>query len=310
MSKIILITGASSGFGQMTAYALADAGHTVYASMRNVGGRNAERVVAAARYSAEHGVDLRTVELDVQDQESADRAIASVIEDAGRLDVLVHNAGHMVLGAAEAFTPEQYAQQYDVNVLGTQRVNRAALPHMRAARSGLLVWVSSTSVRGGTPPWLAPYFAGKAAMESLAISYAGELAPWGIDTSIVAPGVFGAGTNHFKNSGHPDDAAVARAYAEGPTADLQDRVAKGHAKVSPDDSDPQDVARAIVRVVDLPAGKRPFHVTVDPADMGYEVMAAMGDRIRADVMRTMGIGDILSPAKAENPSSPILSERN
>lgn len=310
MSKIILITGASSGFGQMTAYALADAGHTVYASMRNVGGRNAERVVAAARYSAEHGVDLRTVELDVQDQESADRAIASVIEDAGRLDVLVHNAGHMVLGAAEAFTPEQYAQQYDVNVLGTQRVNRAALPHMRAARSGLLVWVSSTSVRGGTPPWLAPYFAAKAAMESLAISYAGELAPWGIDTSIVAPGVFGASTNHFKNSGHPDDAAVARAYAEGPTADLQDRVAKGHAKVSPDDSDPQDVARAIVRVVDLPTGKRPFHVTVDPADMGYEVMAAMGDRIRADVMRTMGIGDILSPAKAENPSSPILSERN
>ena len=98
---------------------------------------------------------------------------------------------------------------------------------MRNARSGLLVWVSSTSVRGGTPPYLAPYFAAKAAIEFLAISYAGELALWGIDKSIVTPGVFGTGTNHFVNSGHPDDAAVAKAYAEGSTADLKDRIAKG-----------------------------------------------------------------------------------
>lgn len=296
MSKTILITGASSGFGQMSAYALAEAGHTVYASMRDIKGRNAPRAAEAARVAAERGIDLRTVELDVQDQESADRAIQTMMDATGRLDVLIHNAGHMVLGPAESFTPEQYAQQYDVNVISTQRVNRAALPHMRAARSGLLVWVSSTSVRGGTPPYLAPYFAAKAAMESLAISYAGELTLWGIDTSIVAPGVFGTGTNHFANSGHPADAAVARAYAEGPTADLQARVAKGHDEIEPDDSDPQEVARAIVRVVDLPAGKRPFHVTVDPANMGYEVMAAMSDRIRAEVMTAMGLKDILKPA--------------
>lgn len=299
MGKTILITGASSGFGQMAAYALADAGHTVYASMRRTTDRNADKVAAAARHAAEHGVDLRTVELDVQDQASVDQAIATVIGETGRLDVLVHNAGHMVLGPAEAFTPEQYAQQYDVNVISAQRVNRAALPHMRAARSGLLVWVSSTSVRGGTPPYLAPYFAAKAAMESLAISYAGELALWGIDTSIIAPGVFGSGTNHFQNSGHPDDPIVARAYAEGPTADLQARVGKGHDEIEPDDSDPQDVARAIVEVVDLPAGKRPFHVTIDPANMGYEVMAAMGDRIRAEIMTAMGLKDILKPAVAQ-----------
>ncbi|ALM84219.1 SDR family NAD(P)-dependent oxidoreductase [Bordetella sp. N] len=279
----------------MSAHALAQAGHTVYASMRDTKGRNADKVEAVARHAAVYGVDLRTVELDVQDQASADHAVETVIENAGRLDVLVHNAGHMVLGPSEAFTPEQYAQQYDVNVISTQRVNRAALPHMRAARSGLLVWVSSTSVRGGTPPYLAPYFAAKAAMESLAISYAGELALWGIDTSIVAPGVFGTGTNHFLHSGRPVDAEVVRAYAEGPTADLQDRVNKGHAAIEPEDSDPQDVARAIVRVVDLPAGKRPFHVTVDPANMGYEVMAIMGDRIRAEIMTAMGLKDILKP---------------
>ncbi|SER55384.1 NADP-dependent 3-hydroxy acid dehydrogenase YdfG [Faunimonas pinastri] len=298
MSKTVLITGASSGFGQMTAYVLAEAGHTVYASMRDTKGRNAEKVAAAARHATEQGIDLRTVELDVQDEGSVERAVQTVIDEAGNLDVLIHNAGHMVLGPAEAFTPEQYAQQYDVNVISTQRVNRAALPHMRAARSGLLVWISSTSVRGGTPPYLAPYFAAKAAMESLAISYAGEVALWGIDTSIVAPGVFGTGTNHFQNSGHPNDAAVAQTYATGPTADLQDRVAKGHAAMEPDDSDPQEVARAIVRLVDLPAGKRPFHVTVDPADMGYEVMAAMSDRIRGEIMTAMSLKDILKPASA------------
>ena len=169
---------------------------------------------------------------------------------------------------------------------------------MRAAKSGLIVWVSSTSVRGGVPPFLAPYFAAKAAMESLAISYASELALWGIDTSIVAPGVFGSGTNHFANSGYPADESVLRAYAEGPTADLQERVNKGHEDVEPDDSDPEEVARQIVRVVDLPAGKRPFHVTIDPADMGYEVMAAMSDRIRKEVMTTMGLSDLLVPARS------------
>lgn len=298
MSKTIVITGASSGFGEMTAYALAGAGHTVYASMRDIGGRNAVKAAAAARHAAEHGVDLRTVELDVQDQDAVDRAVQRMIEEVGHLDVVIHNAGHMVLGPAEAFTPEQYAQQYDINVIGTQRVNRAVLPFMRAARSGLLVWVSSTSVRGGTPPYLAPYFAAKAAMESLAISYAGELSLWGIDTSIVAPGVFGTGTNHFSHSGAPHDTQVVKAYAEGPTADLQDRIAKGHADVEPDNSDPQEVARAIVRLVDLPVGTRPLHVTVDPADMGYEVMAAMGDRIRTQVMTEMGLKDILRPAAA------------
>jgi NAD(P)-dependent dehydrogenase (short-subunit alcohol dehydrogenase family) len=168
MSKTILITGASSGFGAMSAYALVDAGHTVYASMRETSGRNADKVAAAARYAREKGVDLRTIELDVLNQASVDKAISTIIADAGRPDVLVRNAGHMVLGPAEAFTPDVYARQYDVNVLGTQRVNRAALPHMPAARAGLLVWVSSTSVRGGAPPYLAPYFAAKAAMESLA----------------------------------------------------------------------------------------------------------------------------------------------
>ena len=125
-----------------------------------------------------HGVDLRAVELDVQSEPSANAAAERIIAKTGRIDVIIHNAGHMMFGPAE-FTPEQFAQQYDVNVLGTQRVNRAVLPHMRKQKQGLLVWVSSSSSAGGTPPYLSPYFAAKAAMDALAVQYARELSAVG-----------------------------------------------------------------------------------------------------------------------------------
>src|SRR5215470_17549637 len=199
MKYVILITGASSGFGALTARRLAEAEHTVYATMRETKGRNAKQVEAARNFAAEKKVDLRTAELDISSQESADRAVAQVLTEAGRLDVIIHNAGHMVFGPAEAFTPEQLAELYDVNVLSTQRVNRAALPILRRRGSGLVIWVGSSSTRGGTPPYLAPYFAAKAGMDAVAVSYAGELARWNIETSIIVPGAFTSGTNHFAN---------------------------------------------------------------------------------------------------------------
>src|SRR5262245_54108316 len=143
--QIVLVTGASSGFGRMAANAIAGSGHTVYASMRETTGRNAPQVADVAAYSREHGVDLRAIELDVSSQPSVDGGVAAIVAAHGRIDVLVHNAGHMVFGPAEAFTPEQFAELYDVNVLSTQRVNRAVLPHMRKRGEGLLIWVSSSS---------------------------------------------------------------------------------------------------------------------------------------------------------------------
>src|SRR5258708_17003744 len=145
MSKNILITGASSGFGRLAAGARATAGHTVYASMRETAGQNAREVAKVAAFSKENGVDLRTVELDVLSQESVDAAVSKVIGESGRIDVLIHNAGHMSFGPAEAFTPEQFAQLYDINVLSTQRVNRAPVPQMRKQGRALLAWVSSGS---------------------------------------------------------------------------------------------------------------------------------------------------------------------
>ena len=185
--KIIVITGASSGFGALAARGLADAGHTVYASMRETAGRNAPQVQSVEEYAKKNKVDLRATELDVSSEQSAENAIKTIVAEHGRLDVLIHNAGHMVFGPAEAFTPEQLAELYDINVLSTQRVNRAALPQLRKQRQGLVVWVSSSSSAGGTPPYLAPYFASKAGMDAMAVQYARELALWGIETSIVVP---------------------------------------------------------------------------------------------------------------------------
>jgi len=295
MKKVIVITGASSGFGELTARALAKAGHIVYASMREINGRNAPQVDSAAKFARENKVDLRTIELDVASQSSADAAIQKIVSDNGRLDVVIHNAGHMVFGPAEAFTPEQLAELYDVHVLSTQRVNRAALPQLRKQRRGLVVWVSSSSSAGGTPPYLAPYFAAKAGMDAMAVVYARELTRWGIETSIIVPGAFTGGTNHFAHAGSPADKARVAEYEAGPYEGFADDVLKGFSSIVPPDANVEGVADAIVKVVDAPFGKRPFRVHYDPTQDGAEVVNMVSDRVRAELLRRIGLTDVLTP---------------
>jgi NAD(P)-dependent dehydrogenase (short-subunit alcohol dehydrogenase family) len=295
MSKVVLITGASSGFGRLSAEALAKAGYTVYASMRDTRGHNAPVVEEMAAHAREAGTDLRTVELDVSSDASVEAAVAKIMADAGRIDVLIHNAGHMAFGPAEAFTPEQYAQLYDVNVVSTQRVNRAVLPHLRKQKQGLLVWVSSSSAAGGTPPYLAPYFGAKAAMDAIAVLYARELSRWGIETSIIVPGAFTRGTNHFPHAGLPADQARAAEYETGPYAGFGKEVQEAFAAIVPPEADASLVADAIVKVVDAPFGKRPFRVHIDPTEDGANVGFTVLDRLRAEMLHRVGLSDLLAP---------------
>src|ERR1700756_4557616 len=292
MKKVIVITGASSGFGQLTAHELAKAGHVVYASMRETTGRNVPQVEAAKKFAAENKVDLRTIELDVASQESVDSAIQRIVSENGRFDVVIHNAGHMVFGPAEAFTPEQLAELYDVNVLSTQRMNRAALPVLRKQGSGLVIWIGSSSTRGGTPPYLAPYFAAKAGMDALAVSYAGELARWNIETTIVVPGAFTSGTNHFAHAGSPEDKVRLKEYELGPTASLAKEIMKGFELTAAPDADVLDVAKAIVKIVEMPFGARPFRVHLDPAQDGAEIVNGVADRVRAELLRKMQLAGL------------------
>lgn len=301
MRKIILLTGASSGFGALAARHLAGDGHTVYAGMRETAARNRPQVLEALHHASAHRVDLRPIELDVLSEVSVNSAVQQVIEDVGRIDVIVHNAGHMTFGPAEAFLPEQLMAQYQVNVIGTQRLNRAALPHLRRQREGLLLWVGSSSTRGGTPPYLAPYFAAKAAMDAMAVSYAAELARWGIETTIVVPGAFSRCTRHFASAGAPADSAMVRAYEGGPNSGLSAHVMERLQALEPADADVADVARAITRVVATAHGKRPFRVHVDPSDDGAEVVNAVADRMRRDMFRALDLTDLLGPTL---PSAP------
>jgi NAD(P)-dependent dehydrogenase (short-subunit alcohol dehydrogenase family) len=210
----------------------------------------------------------------------------------------MHNAGHMVYGPSEAFTPDQLAELYDVNVLSTQRVNRAVLPHMRAARGGLLLWNSSSSVAGGTPPYLGPYFAAKAAMDSLAVTYAGELARWGVETSIVVPGSFTSGTNHFAHSGHPADRAVEAEY-ETKYAGLMEQVSQKLAALAPEGAEASLVSDEIARIVALPEGHRPYRVHIDPANDGSEEVSEVADRIRREFLTRIDLTDLLTVRPAD-----------
>jgi NAD(P)-dependent dehydrogenase (short-subunit alcohol dehydrogenase family) len=263
--------------------------------MRDTKGRNAAQVADVKKYAIDNKVDLRAIELDVGSQASADAAIAQIVAEQGRLDVVMHNAGHMSFGPAEAFTPEQLAELYDVNVLSTQRVNRVALPQLRKQGRGLLVWVSSSSSAGGTPPYLAPYFAAKAAMDAMAVVYARELSRWGIETSIIVPGAFTGGTNHFAHSGTPADQTRVAEYEAGPYAGFGDEIMKAFAAIVPPDADASSVAEAIVRVVDTPFGKRPFRVHIDPTQDGAEVAFAVIDRVRNEMLHRVGFSDLLHP---------------
>ncbi len=135
-------------------------------------------------------------------------------------------------------------------------------------------------------------------MDALAVSYAGELARLGIETSIIVPGAYTSGTNHFAHAGSPEDKAVLAAYESGPNATLGEEIRQGFAKTAVPDADVAEVAEAIVKVVAMPFGKRPFRVHIDPANDGAEVVSGVADRVRVELLRNMGLADILKPATA------------
>ncbi|WP_116793357.1 SDR family NAD(P)-dependent oxidoreductase [Achromobacter dolens] len=294
MASVILITGAGSGIGKLSAETLARAGHPVYATMRDIAGRNAGRAQAMRDWAAAHGADLHPLELDVLSQASADAAVAAIVREQGRLDVVMQNAGHLVIGPTEAFTAEDMQHAFDTNFYGAQRVNRAALPQLRRQQSGLMLWISSTTTKGGFPPFMGPYGAAKAAMDSLAVSLSYELARFGIETSIVVPGAFTRGTEHFPSAGKPSDQARVAAYAR--YDGVMDQVGARLSALTPDDATPQAVADEIARIVDLPAGSRPARSVVDFVGDGAEEVLALAEELRIAFAERIGIADLLRPS--------------
>ncbi|CAN7742237.1 SDR family oxidoreductase [Caballeronia sp. 15715] len=291
MKSVILITGAGTGIGKLSALALAEAGHIVYASMRDVEGRNCARAEELRAISAQKGIALMPLELDVLSQDSADAAAATIVREQGRIDVVMQNAGHLVVGPSEAFTPEEMMKVFDTNLFGAQRVNRAVLPYMRKQESGLVLWISSTTTKGGFPPFMGPYGAAKAAMDSLAVTLAYELARFGVETSIVVPGAFTSGTDHFPSAGKPADSARAAAYAR--YDGVMDKIGERLSALTPPDADPKAVADEVVRIVGMEKGTRPMRSVIDFVGDGAAQVLQVSERVRIDFAKRIGMGDLL-----------------
>ena len=262
----VLITGTSSGFGRLTAETLLDEGYAVFATMRDPHGRNAEAARALQDHAGGTEGTVHVLELDVTDDESVQTAVGAVLDrTGGHLDVAVNNAGIGAAGLSEAFTLDQWAEIYDINVLGAQRVSRAVLPSMRAAGRGLLVNVSSIMGRV-VIPFAAPYTASKFALEGMTESLRYELAPTGIDVVIVEPGGFGTGFGERMLFAGDEE----RTSEYGDLAEMPERLWGGmmerlESEAAPD---PQEVADAIVRLIETPVGERPLRTVVDPLTGG------------------------------------------
>ena len=291
MKSVILVTGAGTGIGKLSAQALAEAGHIVYATMRDVEGRNRGRADELRALSAEKGIALIPLELDVLSQDSADAAAATIVREQGRIDVVMQNAGHLVVGPSEAFTPEEMMKVFDTNLFGAQRVNRAVLPYMRKQESGLVLWISSTTTKGGFPPFMGPYGATKAAMDSLAVTLAYELARFGVETSIVVPGAFTSGTDHFPSAGKPADLATAAAYAR--YDGVMDQIGERLTALTPANADPKAVADEVVRIVGLEKGTRPMRSVIDFVGDGAAQVLEVSERVRIEFAKRIGMGDLL-----------------
>jgi NAD(P)-dependent dehydrogenase (short-subunit alcohol dehydrogenase family) len=292
MKSVIVVTGAGTGIGKLSAQALAVAGHIVYATMRDVDGRNKARADALGTLADEKGIQLHPLELDVLSQESADAAAATIVREQGRIDVVMQNAGHLVVGPSEAFSPEEMMKVFDTNLFGAQRVNRAVLPYMRSQQFGLVLWISSTTTKGGFPPFMGPYGAAKAAMDSLAVTLSYELARFGVETSIVVPGAFTSGTDHFPSAGKPADVATTAQYSR--YDGVMDQIGARLTELTPPDADPQAVADEVVRIVGLERGSRPMRSVIDFVGDGAKEVLEVSERVRIEFAKRIGMGDLLT----------------
>ena len=279
--QVVLITGSSTGFGKLFADTLARNGHTVFATMRDPGGRNAKNASEIRTLAEKDSLPIYVLELDVTDDASVERAVDAAVAKAGRVDVAINNAGYVVSGLAEAVTTEQAQRLIDTNFLGPVRVNRSVLPHMRRQRSGLLIHISSAAGRVIAPS-MGFYCASKFALEALAEAYSYELASQGIESVIVEPGQYE--TPVFGNIVTAADEARTNTYGA-----VKQIPAKINAALSSTAGNAQEVADAVLRIIETPAGEKQLRYLVSPQSFGVDEINALSKRVQANVLEAFGL---------------------
>ncbi len=284
--QTILVTGTSSGFGKLTAQTLARAGNRVYASMRGVEGKNQAYADELTTWALAEEVTLEVIELDVTDATSIDAAVRYVLDAAGRIDVVVNNAGTGNVGILEGYTIEQVRSIFETNAFGAFQVDKAVLPSMRAQGSGLLIHVSSATGRV-IVPFVAPYSAAKTALEAFAEELSFELASFGVESIIVEPG--GYPTEAFAKLVGPADEAVVEAYGEFAKQPEQMFAAMGEQMSQPGGPNPQEIADAICRLIEMPSGERPLRTVVgDMVTAGVEALNEQYVKSKQELLTSLG----------------------
>jgi len=246
--KVVLITGTSSGFGRLIAVTLARKKYRVFATMRDIKGRNTKVAREIAELAKHESLSLQTLELDVTSDSSVERAVSKVVLECGRLDVLVNNAGYGVMDLAETVTTAQAQRQFDTNFFGVLRMNRAVLPAMRRQKSGLLLHVGSGAGRL-VIPGMGLYCASKFAMEALAEVYRYELASQGIDSVVIEPGAYA--TPIMAKLERGEDSKRKTGYGE--MAEVPQEL---KTKIGSSRGNPQEIADAVLQIIETPAGQR------------------------------------------------------
>ena len=279
--QVIFITGASTGFGRLFAETLARHGHTVFATMRDPQGKNAKNAAELLALASRESLSIFTLECDVTSDASVELAVRSVIAQSGRIEVAINNAGYGIIGLAEAVTTQQAQQIMDTNFMGCVRVNRAVLPHMRRHRKGLLMHISSGAGRVVIPAF-SLYTASKFAMEALAETYRYELASQGIESVVVEPGAYQ--TPVFGNLVYAAD------ESRGETYGIANQIpTKMTALLAGTAGDPQEVADAVLRIIETPVGQKKLRYRVSQSDLGVDEVNANTDRVQARLLEMFGL---------------------
>lgn len=292
---VVLITGTSSGFGRLFAEKFARNGYSVCATMRGVAGKNGKAAETLRAFAAQNSLPIEVMEMDVTDDASVNACVAAVVSKAGRLDVLINNAGFAYVDLMEAITIEQAKKIFDTNVFGVQRTMRAALPQMHRQKSGLVIQVSSGAGRVVFPSF-GIYCASKFALEAITEAYRYELAESGIDCVSLEPGAYK--TEIFGKIDRGDDPSRLASY--GAIKALPDNLMAG---LTDSAADPKEVADLALEIVRTPFGKRQLRYRIGSGGPGVVEINKLTDQVQQQLLTAFGLADLTKQASSSSASA-------
>ena len=252
-TQTVLITGATDGLGKAAALLLAERGYRVFAA-----GRSAEKRAQLDVLAREKGLPLETLEMDVCDDRSVQKAVSYVYQESGAIDVLINNAGLVYVGAVEDLRMEDWRRQFETNFFGVLRVTQAVLPQMRERRKGRILMMSSVS-GFVTPPTQGAYSASKHAIEALSNALRHELYPFGIHTILIQPGYI---MTNIQNTAMEMAQTYQEKFTSGPYAKIYSSyLGNATSTRAQSKTTPEDCARIMLKAIEAPRPKARYGLT-------------------------------------------------